>query len=107
MPTSRLNARAKLRTFIPAASASISTVWGCDGSATTRSCASRIGSRSASCAASGSENWAWLPLRCAYMTSQRATSSAASRPRSSSTSASARSIPAVTPAEVHTEPSRT
>src|SRR6516162_7152364 len=29
------------------------------------------------------------------------------RPRSSSTSASARSIPAVTPAEVHTEPSHT
>src|SRR5262249_28469780 len=41
------------------------------------------------------------------MTRFRATAKATSRPRSSSTSARARSIPAVTPAEVYTPPSRT
>ena len=52
-------------------------------------------------------NCAWPPGRLTNSTSQRAVVSAVSRPRSSSTSASARSIPAVTPAEVYTSPSRT
>ena len=52
-------------------------------------------------------NCACPPGRCTNITSWRAARSATSRPRSSSTSASARSMPAVTPAEVHTLPSRT
>ena len=52
-------------------------------------------------------NWAWPPGRRTNSTSARATASDASCPRSSSTSARARSIPAVTPAEVAIRPSRT
>ena len=64
-------------------------------------------------AARGSATWAeswalncdWLPGRRRNTTRWRATASATSRPRSSSTRASARSMPAVTPAEVATLPS--
>lgn len=45
-------------------------------------------------------NWAWPPGRLRNITRRRATLSARLRPRSASTSARARSIPAVTPAEV-------
>ncbi len=51
-------------------------------------------------------NCDWPPGRRRKSTSCRATACATCRPRSSSTRASARSMPAVTPAEVHTRPSR-
>ena len=54
----------------------------------------------------GAANWLWPPGRRRNMTSQRATVSATSTPWSSSTRASATSMPAVTPADVHTSPSR-
>ena len=54
----------------------------------------------------GAANWLWPPGRRRNITSQRATVSATSTPWSSSTRARARSIPAVTPAEVQTSPSR-
>src|SRR3954465_9742078 len=55
---------------------------------------------------SEAENWDWPPGRRRKRTSQRATVRATSRPRSSSTMARARSIPAVTPADVQTLPWR-
>ena len=57
--------------------------------------------------ASGALNWLWLAGRRRNSTNRRAMASATSRPWSSSTRARARSMPAVTPAEVHTLPSRT
>ena len=48
----------------------------------------------------------WPPGRFRNTTNCRATAKAVARPRSSSTSAKARSIPAVTPADVQTAPSR-
>jgi hypothetical protein len=64
---------------------------------------SRSGRRQRSCVLS----WVWPPGRLTKTTSSRATARATSAPRSSSTKARARSIPAVTPADVATEPSRT
>ena len=107
MPTSLEKAREKFRGLMHARSASASTEQSPPGLARTHSWTSRSGRRSAVCAASAALNCDWPPGRLANSTSQRATSSAASAPRSSSTRASARSIPAVTPAEVHTLPSRT
>lgn len=68
---------------------------------------SRSGSRRAVWATSWALNWAWLPGLRRKTTRCRATVSAMSLPWSSSTSARARSIPAVTPAEVASLPSRT
>ena len=68
---------------------------------------SRSGSRWGCCAMSVALNCDWLPGRRRNSTRWRAIVSAASRSRSSSTSASARSMPAVTPAEVQIGPSRT
>ena len=89
------------------APASRSTLWSPSGCSAIQCWRSRIGSRSASCAPSCALNCDCPPGRCTNSTSWRAVISATSRPRSSSTSASARSIPAVTPADVHTLPSRT
>ena len=68
--------------------------------------AARIGSVRGCADHSGTLKWDWLPGRRRNMTSSWATWWAISRPRSSSTSASERSIPAVTPADVQTGPSR-
>ncbi len=59
------------------------------------------GGRGPAWARSWALNWAWPPGRRANTTSQRATSWATAEPWSASTRARARSIPAVTPAEVH------
>jgi hypothetical protein len=77
------------------------------GSAWTDDTAARTGSVAGCADHSGTLNCDWPPGRRRNITSSRATACAASRPWSSSTSASARSIPAVTPADVHTFPSWT
>ncbi len=56
---------------------------------------------------SDAENCDWPPARCMYTTSERATPRVRSGPWSSSTRASARSMPAVTPADVYVPPSLT
>lgn len=66
------------------------------------SCTRRIEVRLARGIHTGAANWVCPPGRRRYRTSQRATVWAISVPWSSSTSASARSMPAVTPAAVHT-----
>ena len=108
MPVSSLNARAKWRSLMcgalrrarrPTRSASRLSV--------IHACSSRSGARAAACACSPALNCAWPPGRRTKSTSLRATSSARAGPRSSSTSASARSMPAVTPAEVRIGPSAT
>ncbi len=68
---------------------------------------SRSGRRSAAPAAIWTLNCDCPPPRRVNSTSWRATSSATAPPWSSSTIARARSMPAVTPADVHTSPSRT
>ncbi len=72
------------------------------GSASISSWAWRTGSWRARRRHTGAANWLCVPGRRRNTTSHRATVSATSTPWSSSTSASARSIPAVTPADVHT-----
>ena len=101
MPISRRNARAKLRSLMRARSASAGTE---------RSPPRLLGDpllevaqrlAPAVCAASCALNCDCPPGRFTNNTSQRATSKRqSSRPRSSSTIASARSMPAVTPADV-------
>jgi hypothetical protein len=107
MPVSALNARAKLRSLMHARAASAGTgqVVGEVVGHPRLELAQR--SRAALWAASWALNCAWPPGRLTNSTSQRATSSATRGPRSSSTSASARSMPAVTPADVRTGPSTT
>ena len=100
MPTSRRNARAKLRGLMNARSASAGTERSAVRLSAIQAWRSRSGSRSAGCHDGRALNCAWSPGRRRKSTSQRAASRATAAPRSSSTSASARSIPAVTPAEV-------
>ncbi len=76
------------------------------GLACTAATAARTGPVDGCADHSGTLNWDWLPGRRRNSTSCWATVCATSRPRSSSTRASARSMPAVTPAEVHSRPSR-
>jgi len=106
MPTSAAKARANWRGDKLARLASVCTDRSAPGLSAIHCCTSRSGSRLAIWAASWVLNWAWLPGRRRNTTSSLAMRSAASRPRSSSTSASAMSMPAVTPAEVMTFPSR-
>ena len=90
-----------------ARAASVSRRWSAAGSAAMESSTGRSDAVRGAGGAKRSENCDCPPGRCRKSTSQRATVRATSGPWSSSTSASARSIPAVTPAEVATLPSRT
>lgn len=106
-PVSAWKARAKCRGDSAARAARASTLRSAPGCSVIQCCTSRSGSRRAVCAASCALNCAWFPGRRRKTTRCRAMDRASSRPWSSSTSASARSMPAVTPAEVATGPSRT
>ena len=99
-PTSSVKQRAKCRSLMAATRARAATLQSDSGCSTTWRCASRRPSRSAIWAASWALNCDWLAGRRRNSTRWRATASATSRPRSSSTSARDRSMPAVTPAEV-------
>ena len=105
-PTSARKRRAKWRGLMATRSAMASTERSPSGWSSIHCCRSRMASRSANWEASWAENWDWPPGRRRKSTSPRATPSATPRPRSSSTMARARSMPAVTPAEVHRSPSR-
>ncbi|MFI0875106.1 hypothetical protein ACH4TM_11945 [Streptomyces parvus] len=82
-------------------------MWAPPGSALTASMAARTAGCSASRGRSRALNWDWPPGLAMNTTSSRAVSRAGPAPWSSSTRASARSMPAVMPAEVITCPSRT
>src|SRR5262245_50227189 len=107
IPTSNVNTRAKLRMLMAARRASDATERSAAGCSPIHAWRSRIGSWSAVCAISCALYCDWPPGLLRNMTSSRATARATARPKSCSTSASARSIPAVTPADVKTRPSRT
>lgn len=107
MPVSVRNVRAKWRGESRARAARASTDRSPPGCSVIQCWTARNGSRRAVWAVSWALNWAWFPGLRRKTTRCRATVSATSRPWSSSTSASARSIPAVTPAEVAGLPSRT
>jgi hypothetical protein len=99
-PICSAKTRAKLRGLILACAAIRSTVRCSRRLFSSQTCKSRIGARSEACSESEALNCDWLPGRRRKTTRARATSSASSGPQSSSTSASDKSIPAVTPAEV-------
>ncbi len=105
-PTSAVKTRVKWRTLMAAAAASVGRRWSPPGADSTSVWTARTVERSARGTHTGEANWVWPPGRCRNMTSQRATVWATSAPRSSWTSASERSIPAVTPALDQYFPSR-
>ncbi len=107
MPVSDRKARVKWRGDRRARAASDSTERSASGRSVMNRWISLRGSRCAVWAASWTLNCAWFPGRRRNTTRWRAMVRAASRPRSSSTRARARSMPAVTPAEVAMGPSRT
>ena len=92
---------------IAAVAARVATRWSAPGAASTRACTSRTGERRARRTQTGVANCDCPPGRWRNITNQRAMSCATSVPRSSSTKASARSMPAVTPALDQTVPSCT
>jgi hypothetical protein len=98
--------RLKCRSLIPTRAASTGTRRSAAGSAWMWSCAARTDGRGGGSAQTGAANWECPPGRRANTTSSRAIRWASPGPWSDSTSASARSMPEVTPAEVQTRPSR-
>ncbi|SLH81326.1 Uncharacterised protein [Mycobacteroides abscessus subsp. abscessus] len=72
-----------------------------------RSVSSRTSALRGTGPVNAAENCDWPPARCMNTSSDCATRRATAAPWSSSTRASARSIPAATPAEEYTRPSRT
>ena len=99
-PLSRRKTRAKFRGLMPARSARHSIERSSRRCSTIHSGRSRSALDPTCCAARWVLNCDCPPGRFRKTTNRRATSSAIGRPRSSSTSASVMSIPAVTPAEV-------
>ena len=95
------NTRAKLRGLMNARSASAGTDRSASRWSAIQPWSSRIPGRAAAWPASPALNWAWPPGRRTNSTSAAGdVERRAPAPRSSSTSASARSMPAVTPADV-------
>ncbi len=105
-PTSALKTRVKWRTLMAAAAANAGTRWSPPGALSTSVCTVRTVERSARGTHTGDANCVCPPGRCRNMTNQRATVCATSTPRSSWTSASERSMPAVTPTLDQYFPSR-
>ena len=99
--------RAKLRPLMAVRAARLATERSSSRWSGIHASSSRSGARAAGGDASCTLNCAWPPGRWTNSTSRRATARAASAPWSSSTSLSDRSMPAVTPADVHTDPSCT
>ena len=107
VPISFEKTREKFRGLIATRPASCSTRRSSLRCSAIQAWRSRRTPRSEACPARETLNWAWFPGRRKKTTRPRATPNATVEPQSSSTIASARSIPAVTPADVYVLPSRT
>ena len=101
----RVNRRCRCRGLSPASDAKSSIPCRAPGSRWMASTTSRITSLAGCADHNGTLNCDWFPGRRRNSTSSRATPRAVWGPRSASTSASAKSMPAATPAEVQIGPS--